>query len=213
MKKLLVCLFLLAGVAQAQNEKYTQAMTAALMELRSQSENPNPSALTEVTNRFERIASAEPKEWLPRYHAAFCYSNQAFMTQNMADKDRLLDKADALVEEAEKISANNDELYVLKAYIAQARLAADPMSRWQTYGAVFGEMLEKAKAVNADNPRIYMLQGTNLFYTPEQFGGGKQAAKPLLEQALEKFANFKPASALHPMWGKGQAEAIAKQCQ
>jgi hypothetical protein len=43
MKKLLVCLFLLAGVAQAQNEKYTQAMTAALMELRSQSENPNPS--------------------------------------------------------------------------------------------------------------------------------------------------------------------------
>lgn len=211
MKKLLVCLFLFVGAAHAQNEKYTQAMSAVLTDFRAQANSP--TALQEIANRFERIATAEPKEWLPRYHAAFCYSTIAFMTQNATDKDKILDKADALITDAAAIAGENDEIYVLKAYIAQARLAADPMSRWQTYGAVFGEMLEKAKAINPENPRIYMLQGTNLFYTPEQFGGGKQTAKPVLEQALEKFTNFKPASAIHPMWGKSQAQAIAEQCK
>ncbi len=130
----------------------------------------------------------------------------------MVKKDQLTDKADALLKEAVALAGENSELMVVDAQIKQARLAADPMARWQTYGPLFEASLAKAEALNQDNPRIYMLRGTNLLYTPEQFGGGKKAAKPVLERSLEKFATFKPESPLHPTWGQAQAGYLLSQC-
>ncbi|GAB2766328.1 hypothetical protein GCM10027275_05140 [Rhabdobacter roseus] len=200
--------------AFAQNEKYLQAMTAALQTFQQQtSGEPDAAAMQELANRFERIGAAEPNEWLPRYYAAYAYGTLGFSGDNLRTKDQYLDKADALLKEAERIpSQQADELAVMKAYITQARLAADPMSRWQTYGAQFGEYLAIAKKSNANNPRIYYLEGTNLFYTPEEYGGGKKAAKPLFEKAMEKYAHFQPASTLHPQWGKEHTRWFMEQC-
>lgn len=215
MKKLLIFVFVffLSVALWAQSDKYTQAMTAAL-DAFNQSENKQPdrAGLLAIANRFERIASAEPKEWLPRYYAAYCYSSLAFMGEELAQKDQMADKADALLKEAITIAGENSELLVLDAQIKQARLAADPMNRWQTYGTASDESLGKALQLDADNPRVYTLRGTTLLYTPEQFGGGKKAAKPVLEKALEKFAIFKPLSPLHPTWGQGQAGYMLSQC-
>ena len=216
MKKLLITTTVLlfsAHLLFAQSDRYTQAMTAAI-EAFNQATNkePNPAELTEIANRFERISSAEPKEWLPRYYAAYLYSSLAFGGNDAAQKDQLSDKAAALLKEAVALAGENSELMVVDAQIKQARLAADPMTRWQTYGPLFEASLAKAEVLNADNPRIYMLRGTSLLYTPEQFGGGKKAAKPVLEKSLEKFANFKPESTLHPNWGQGQAAWMLTQC-
>ncbi|GAB3176520.1 hypothetical protein [Telluribacter humicola] len=198
----------------AQSDKYTQAMTTTVDALNQQEgKQPDMAAYQELANRFERIATAEPKEWLPRYHAAYCYTMLGVMGDDATQKEQRLDKAEAMLKEVETLDGQpDDEVEVLKAFVAQGRLAIDPMSRWQTYGAVFGEHLAAAKAANADNPRIYVLEGTSLFYTPEQFGGGKKVAKPLFEKALEKFATFKSPGATYPQWGKGQAEWMAAQC-
>jgi hypothetical protein len=51
-----------------------------------------------------------------------------------------------------------------------------------------------------------------LKYTPEQFGGGCKTAKPELQTALEKYNTFKPASELHPNWGKAPVEQLLKEC-
>jgi hypothetical protein len=48
---------------------------------------------------------------------------------------------------------------------------------------------------------------------PEAFGGGKAVAKKLFEKSVELFENFKPASALHPSWGKEQAAQLLAACQ
>ena len=53
------------------------------------------------------------------------------------------------------------------------------------------------------------MQGTSLYYTPEQFGGGKAAACPVLKVAKEKMAQFKPASAIHPSWGEYNLKMVA----
>ena len=57
------------------------------------------------------------------------------------------------------------------------------MARFMTEGAKATEALEKAKMLNANNPRIYILEGQDKFYTPEQFGGSKDEAKKLFEKA------------------------------
>ncbi len=209
MKKLLIttiALFLSVNFVFAQSEKYTAAMTAALEDFNvSQNKEPARDEWLALANRFERIASAEPKEWLPRYYAAYAYSSLAFMGNDMVQKDQLIDKAAGLLDEAVKIAGENSELMVLDAQVHQARMAADPMSRWQTEGPLFATSLAKAKKMDPNNPRIYVLEGTSLLYTPEQFGGGKKAAKPVLEQAMEKFATFLPEGPLYPNWGQGQA--------
>lgn len=208
MKKLLIVTVLLfsANLLFAQSEKYTTAMTAALDDFNvSENKEPVREEWLALANRFERIASAEPKEWLPRYYAAYAYSSLAFMGNDVVQKDQSADKAADLLDEAVKIAGENSELMVLDAQIHQGRMAADPQNRWQTEGPMFATSLAKAKKMDPNNPRIYVLEGTSLLYTPEQFGGGKKAAKPVLEQAMEKFATFKLEGPLYPNWGRGQA--------
>ncbi|MCF2445587.1 hypothetical protein L0657_16605 [Dyadobacter sp. CY345] len=216
MKKLLTTsLLTLLSLASifAQNEKYVEAMTSsiALLDKVDKAKN-DPVELQGIANRFERIATAETKEWLPRYYAAYCYTLMGLSGNSIVEKDKYLDKADGLIKESENLVGKpSDEILIMKAYAAQIRLAADGMNRWQKYGALFAENIEAAKAVNADNPRIYYLEGSSLLFTPEEYGGGKKAAKPFLEKAVAKFATFKPQSSISPQWGKMEAEWMLSQ--
>jgi CHASE3 domain sensor protein len=88
--------------------------------------------------------------------------------------------------------------------IATMRMMGDPMNRWQKYGPEAAQALAKAKALDANNPRTYLLEGQDKYYTPEQFGGSKTEAKKLFEKAKELYTTVKPASEIHPHWGMGQ---------
>lgn len=202
-----------AQQTSAGNDQYKQAMTQAITTMQTHSEQSPVADMLASANQFERIASAEPNQWLPRYYAGLNYVYLGFMGKDEAEKDRYLDQADVNLKAAEAMAPANDELAVLKAYIAQARMVVDPMSRWQQYGPLFQAGLEKAKSLNANNPRIYVLEGSSLMYTPEQFGGGAGAACPVLKQASEKFATFKPASNLTPSWGEKQIEPLLAKCK
>ncbi|MCE7067845.1 hypothetical protein [Dyadobacter sp. CY326] len=197
----------------AQNEKYTQAMTANIQALQGLDKSkPDAKALQEIANQFERIAAAETKEWLPKYYAAYSNVMLGFVGVSLEEKDKYLDKADALLKEAETLAGKpNDEILVMRAFQSQIHLAADAMNRWQTDGEKFNGYLSSAKAINAENPRIYYLEGSSLFFTPEEYGGGKKAAKPMLEKATQKFASFKPESSIHPDWGKLETEWMLAQ--
>jgi hypothetical protein len=95
--------------------------------------------------------------------------------------------------------------------IATLRMMADPMNRYMQYGPQAQQALETAKKLNADNPRVYLLEGQDKFYTPEQFGGSKTEAKRLFEEALKKYNAHSPASAIDPVWGKRSTEYFLAQ--
>jgi hypothetical protein len=127
-------------------------------------------------------------------------------------RDQLLDKAEALLGNAEKLNPKEAEIYILKAYLAQARLAVSPMTRWTSQGKAVDENLAKAESINPANPRIDYLKGQSLFYKPAMFGGGKDAAKPLFKSALDKYAAFTPASGIAPDWGRERCQADYNKC-
>ncbi len=210
-----IALFVITGLTTvfAQSAQYQAAMTDALTEFNALNQASKPEDLLAVAGQFERIAGAEPTQWLPSYYAALTYNYMGFRGNDAAAKDKYLDKASQLVAQADKISPNNDEVHVLLAQIAQAKMVVDPMNRWQEYGPIFSQEISKARALNAENPRSYMLEGTSLMYTPEQFGGGPKTACPLLTQAAAKFATVKPASPLHPTWGQSQLEPMLAKCK
>jgi hypothetical protein len=201
MKRIILIFNILATVlslSNAQNEEYKTTMKEIVDSIQSAKWGTD---LTPYANQLERVASVETKEWLPNYWAAYCYMNKSYSEPVAEKKDVILEKAETLIAAAEKIMPNNDEIEVLKANIASARMAVDPQNRWQKYGAISGTALGAAQKLNPENPRAKLLEAQSIFYTPEAFGGGKQKALPLIKAALEKFEKFKPTSDLMPNWG------------
>jgi len=194
----------------SQSEKYKQAMANNLKLIDSAKSADDMLAAAAA---FERIAEAEKNQWLPYYYAAFCQGLYAYMKNTPASNDSYADKAEQLIDRAAELSKNNSEIACIRSMIASLRMIVDPQSRWQTYGGTIQKELETAKSLDPANPRPYFLQGQGLRYTPEQFGGGCATAKPVLEEALKKYEAFKPASELHPDWGKSEVTRLLQECK
>lgn len=206
---------LLITASFAQSDKYTKAMEALVPSIDT---TRSYDGLITLANSFERIANAEKTQWLPFYYAALANLNATYtftmdgsFGDKTADIDPLADKAEALLNMADELNKNNSEIWCVKKMLASARMMANPMARYQEYGPVASAALETAKKLNPENPRVYILEGQDLFYTPEQYGGDKQEAKKKFETASSKFDTYKPESNIHPNWGLGQTKYFLSQ--
>jgi hypothetical protein len=207
MKKylLLSLVMMTTAVSFAQNEKFMKAMEPLVAAFDT---TTNRDELNALANSFERIAVAEKTQWLPYYYAALSTINAAYtfaMDGSFGDKtgdiDPLADKAENLLKQAEDLSKDNSEIWVGKKMLASLRMMGNPMARFQEYGPIAAAALETAKKLNAENPRVYILEGQDLYFTPEQFGGDKAEAKKRFETALEKFKVTRPENSIVPSWG------------
>lgn len=218
MKKIILSItFLVCVVAVfAQSEKYKTAMKDKIAALDS---SKDMNALKDLSAAFERIGDAEKTQWLPYYYSAISLINAGNMlyvanpsnVEELKKIDPLADKAEQMIDKADALNQNNSEIYAAKKMAATLRMMVDPMSRYMQYGSKAQQALETAKQLNPENPRVYLLQGEDKFYTPEQFGGSKTEAKKLFEEALKKFESFKPASDIDPNWGKNITEYFLSQ--
>jgi hypothetical protein len=206
----LAILFFVSFASFAQSDKYVAAMQKNIAAIDTSFKTP--ANLLTLANNFERIASAEKNQWLAYYYAAFCQVNYGFMEQDKDKVDGYADKATDLINIADSLMPNNSEISCIKSMIASCHMMVNPMQRWQEYGAESNGNMEKAMQQDPTNPRPYYLKGQSLKYTPEQFGGGCGTAKPELQTALDKFNLFKPASELHPNWGKQRVEMLIQEC-
>lgn len=212
MRKILLAFAVLfiTVATMAQSEKYNGAMTAKIAELAN---NKTADDWLSSSAAFERIADAEKEQWLPYYYAAYTQCLYALIKNDAVNNDQYADKVEALVAKADALAPNNSEVSVVKSIVATLRMIVNPMQRYQQYGPAIEKALNDAKSQDPNNPRPYFIQGQNLRYTPEQFGGGCASAKPVLEEALKKYGDFKPASELHPNWGKKQVEDLIAGCK
>lgn len=163
----------------------------------------NPDKKLDGSNKLGLIAKKFDKEWLAAYYAAYAKVTLTYSEKDGTKKDALLDDAQTYLDQAVSLlGKDNDETYVMRAMIANARIGVEPQKRWQKYGNIFNENLDKAKELNPDNPRIYLLRGISKFYTPKMFGGGKKASMPYFEKANGLFAKRTDTDITKPYWGK-----------
>lgn len=217
MKKFLflTLLFSAALAGQSQSDKFKKAMEQWVPVFDT---TYSADGFLTLSNTFQRIADAEKNQWLPYYYAALTQVNAGFMLTGgqggAADKtDPIADKAEQLLNKAEELVKDNSEIFCVKKMIATLRMTADPMNRYMTYGPTAQVALSTAKKLNPDNPRVYLLEGQDKFYTPEQYGGSKSEAKKLFETAISKFDVYKPESNIHPNWGMAQLKYFMSQLQ
>ena len=101
----------------------------------------------------------------------------------------------------------------MKSFINSMKISVDPMTRGQKLGMQSAMLNARAMELDKDNPRAYLLKGSGLMYTPAQYGGGKDKALPVLEEAVAKFKSFKPKSSIMPHWGEARAISMLEQCK
>ena len=177
---------------------YAELLGATITQVMSTSDAVELQALTA---KLERAAAVAPADWLPRYYQAYALLGQERLGKD-AHPDALLDRADAALKQARELHGDESEILALQANIYQARLTVDPMQRAQEYSPMVLETAALAKTLNPANPRPYLVEANQVYYTPEMYGGGAGKARPLYEAAQAKFAAFHPASSLAPNWGE-----------
>lgn len=208
MKKLIfmsIMLFVTAHIF-AQTDKMIKAIEAKLITIDT---SQNPAELIDLANYFDRIYKAEDKQWLPLYYKALSHIRVGFTYNTMGKPDLIdaqADEAEKCLDKLETLLQPNSETWCLRKMVATMRIVVDPYTRFPVYAIVSDAAIEKAKELNPENPRIYLLIGEDKFFTPEQFGGSKTEAKQLFETAFAKFKVFKPESPAGPQWGLPQAQ-------
>ncbi len=196
---ILVAIILCSSLISGFSASYEETMGQTLQKMyQSQSQ----TELTDIAGQFERIGQAEKNKWLPGYYAAYSYVSIIFFNYELANevKTELLSKAQKNIDNILKIESNESEIYVLQALVYQMSMLT-PEDGYK-YSTLANEALGKAEKFNANNPRIYYLKGLNYYYTPKEYGGGADVAKPLFEKADQLFKNTSEVASLLPSWGK-----------
>lgn len=198
-----------ANATPTPADAYITLMSATITELMS---TGDPVALKAVAAKLERAATVAPADWLPRYYQAYALVIAVFTSKEDGDaKDKTLDQAETALGQARQLHGDASELLTLQAYLYQARLGISPVMRSMKYSELVGEAVAQAQALNPANPRPYLVEANNVYFTPKMFGGGAEGAKPLFEKAQAKFTAFVPAGPLAPNWGQRQLQGRLKQ--
>lgn len=206
--KTIITLLFVAITSTAFSSKYEEAMLTNIDKLYSLQ---SASELQALANRFERIANAEPDQWLPDYYAAYCLIRSTFFDNMDADaKHEQLDKAQQIVDKLMKTHETESEIFTLQALLFQMRIT--DMTSGAKYSRKAAAAISTAGQLNPENPRVYYLRGSNTFHTPKFFGGGAENARPDLEKAAAMFESQKSSDPLMPSWGPQHNKQLLLQC-
>jgi hypothetical protein len=167
----------------------------------------------EASQLFERIATAEPDNWLPPYYAAETLILNGFT--KLKDEKALeaqLNQAQTFINDAMAISKNNPEIMVMQALLYTVYVASDGATYGMTLSGKIMALYNQAEKIAPNNPRVVLNKADWEMGGARYFG---QDIKPFckdVERALELFATFKPESQFAPNWGRERAEEILKEC-
>ena len=162
----------------------------------------NTNSIISIAKQFEEISNTEVKEWLPLYYAAYSLLKAAFEVQDNVKSDELTDHAIEKIEKALALEPSESELYALMGYTYISKMNTGSTLTAMKYLPKAKQVLNKAKQLNPANPRPYYLLANIIYFTPKIYGGGKEKALPLLNEAIDKFNKFKPVNDIMPVWGK-----------
>lgn len=211
MKKACLILFLFTSQQMhAQNAKFISVMEKNLLIMKNAI---TQEEMLETASQFEKIATSEPKEWLPLYYTGWLYIMMSMQNKNNQLKDSCLDKALENISKAGKLSPENSEILALKSFALSMKIGVDPAGRGQKLGMESMITLEHAMKLDPENPRALLLKAQSVLYTPEKYGGGKEKAISVLELAIGKFKTVKPKNSLMPAWGAQRADEVLEQCK
>jgi tetratricopeptide (TPR) repeat protein len=168
-------------------------------------QTPDTQALAGLDAQLVDLGKQKPSNLIQywraynHYYQAICYIKK----DNKAASEKAINQAIDLLDE---LRNKNSEDYALLSLAQGFSIqfkggmgAGITSAKAKTNG-------EKATSADPNNLRAYFVLGSNDFYTPKQYGGGKKAENYLLK-AISLPEQATPNAYL-PSWGKDQAYAM-----
>ncbi len=205
MKKVILIALLIAGTTVMAQDQYAKGMQKAFALWEE-------GKTAEASNLFERIASAEPDNWLPYYYVAQLNTVVSFGEKDEAKLTQQLEKAQEYVDLAKAISPDNSEIMVQQAMVHTAWVAFDGATYGMTLAPKVASIYAEAAKIDPENPRVIFSKAEWDMGSAQYFGGDIAPYCNDVERSIELFDNFKPASEFHPNWGKERAVATLERC-
>jgi tetratricopeptide (TPR) repeat protein len=182
--------------------------------LKEASDKNDVAAYSKVRGEFERILQLKQNQWLVNYYIAqidFMMSYDAIEKKDNAATKKYTESALELLDKSTDLKDDFAEAYVLKMAVQSNRWIYE-MDKMNDIIAKSTEAKDRAKQLDENNPRFYLIDGMNMYYTPESFGGGADKALTLLQKSYELFQTFKPKDETYPNWGYEVAAGMVAMC-
>lgn len=203
LKTFIIAFIVLFSTAAFAQSPYEKGMTQGLALWQS-------GKATEAAAQFERIAQAEPENWIPVYYQAFIGITSSFTIQNTEEKLKMIENNKRLLNNSSQ--ENNSEWLTLKALNLLAELTTDPMTKSQTLAPAISALYQKAIELDPKNPRAALglveFQIGSKKYFKQDISKECEAAK----KALNLFETQQSNLPFAPNWGKERAEQIVQNC-
>jgi len=205
MKKVLLVMFICIVMVLKADDK--QTVDAHLLTIKSAQQEAvdegNVEKLKEISSKLERLSTFGDKKWLVDYYLALNnYRISTILYENKEMSEKYLESAKELIQKS--IAGKDDfaESHALFTSILGMEIGFKPQLG-MTNGIQSGKEIGKAKKLDPENPRVYMIDGTGKLYTPKMFGGGIDKAIGLFEKAAELFLQEKDMG-IYPDWGRDE---------
>lgn len=165
----------------------------------------------EAVNLFERIAKAEPEQWLPSYYVSYLLVITSFNEEDETKLKAQMDKALNYMNDAKTISKDETELSLLEALWYTVWVAKDGAVYGMKYGGKISGIYQEAIVKAPNNPRVILNK------TEWDIGGAKFFGKPIepycveIKKAIDLFENYKPEGNFYPKGGLQRAKDLLKE--
>lgn len=120
------------------------------------------------------------------------------------EAEKSLIEAKKYLEKAMAADPSFGEADALYGYFLGFEIALHP-EKAMSLGMASFDYSAKALEKDPENPRIHLLKGISLFYTPEAYGGGADNAMASLNKAVGLFEKDVVKDPFKPSWGKEEA--------
>lgn len=158
--------------------------------------------LLAIENSLMKLIAKSKNNIVVYWYSFACYYHSIFYSikKDKKNSEKILIEG---INQIEKIGTKNSEHYALLAMMQSFSIQFAPGIRAPFISKNVKLNAEKALAIDSLNLRAYYVLGSNDYYTPEQYGGGKKA-----ENYLKKALSLKDQSQVNPYlpsWGRNSS--------
>ena len=164
----------------------------------------NDKSLIELNTELKDYAKINEQNIITYWQAYSQFYTSIFYLAN-EDRKTSEKEVDKGIDYLKSIKNKNSEDYALLAMLQGFSIQFKGMQA-MFIGPKATKNAKKAIALDSTNLRAYFVYGSNDFYTPEQYGGGKEAEKYLLKAI--SIPTEEGENTILPSWGKEEAYEI-----
>ena len=160
--------------------------------------------LTRCAQIFERVTTASPRDWLPVYYNSLTLLKIAHLDlkKNKTTALKNLAKAEKLAYQSDSLKQSNSENKLLLAYVFLLKFYSESGDKIPGNKKLYEKFIGEAVALNANNPRCYLLKGEYILNDTLKIPANKKMSLKEFQSSSEKYKIFTPEKELYPNWGK-----------